>query len=70
MMERPITQQIALSIDTVRALPGPALRRGITVGQLATRIVETTVDERMIAAVLDDGVRDEGDDDDGLGEFA
>lgn len=67
MTMRPITQQIALSVDTATALRVPALRRGLTVGQLATLIIETTVDERMIAAVLDDGVRDDDADDDLLG---
>lgn len=69
MIDRPITQQIALRVDTARALMVPAERRGITVGELATRIVEATVHDGMIAAVLDDGVRD-GDAGDGEGADA
>ncbi|WP_228275266.1 hypothetical protein [Stakelama tenebrarum] len=54
-LPRPVTQTIALPVDRAAQLLPHAERRGITVGQLALRIVEMCVDEAMIDAVLDDG---------------
>ena len=56
---RPMTHVVVLQADTARALVAHAVRRGISIAALATRIVDTVVHEAMIDAVLDDGAAGE-----------
>jgi hypothetical protein len=55
--KRPSEQQgrtVLFPIDTLYRLRAAAAARGITVNELARRIVETAVDEGLIDSILDD----------------
>lgn len=47
---------LRLSGSTIEALTEPAIKRGLSPRELAVSIVETVAREKMIDAVLDDGV--------------
>lgn len=52
------TRPVRVSVDVLEALQPSARERGISVPELAQRLLETIATEKMVTAVLDDAPRD------------